>query len=341
MKRFLIFRKGQVVVMYAGIVAALLGATALCTDVAVMYVNSIQLQKAVDSAAIAGATYMAGISFNGPTAAGCTGQPDDAKKAACTYAFNNGIDSSVDGTTLNITETSTPTVTTVTVAAQRTGLPYYFAKAVGLSTYTVAVTSTATASQAVGSTQHMFPVGLQCNNPCSLSNMNPGYPVSFGAKFVNGLAPGNWQWLDLGNGDNGLGTNIDQGATGTFTIGNAITSEPGNNANSQNIRTGLGARLSRCAAIADPCTSGGGNPNNIPTNDPCLIIVPAVDYHACNGSCHVTIEGFAMIYIEPTGPNATTSSKIQGCFVKAVAADSITSVTAPQLGAEMPPSLIN
>ena len=41
---------GQVMVLYAGIIAALVGVTALCSDVAVMYVNSIQMQKAVDSA---------------------------------------------------------------------------------------------------------------------------------------------------------------------------------------------------------------------------------------------------------------------------------------------------
>src|ERR1700719_4775714 len=102
MKRFFISSKGQMSVMYAGIVAALLGATALGTDVAVMYVNSIQLQKAVDSAAIAGATYLSGIAFNGTAARGCTtanGYSDDAEKVACTYAYNNGIDPSISGIT--------------------------------------------------------------------------------------------------------------------------------------------------------------------------------------------------------------------------------------------------
>jgi len=132
---------GQVMVLYAGIIAALVGATALCSDVALMYVNSIQMQKAVDSAAIAGATYMAGLTFSG-AASGCTtanGYSDDAEKAACTYAYNNGIDRSVTGTTLNVTE---PTSATLTVAAQRTGLPFYFGRVIGLSTYNVAVTAT-------------------------------------------------------------------------------------------------------------------------------------------------------------------------------------------------------
>ena len=339
MKRFFISSKGQMAVMYAGIVAAMLGATALGADVAVMYVNSIQLQKAVDSAAIAGATYMTGLAFSQTPASGCTpanGYTDDAKKAACTYAYNNGIDPSITGITLNVTE---PTLTTLKVTAQHTGLPYYFGKVIGLNTYNVSVTSTGQASLAVGTVKNgMFPVGLQCNDPCTLSNMDPGQSVNFGQKFVGGLAPGNWQFLDLGNGDNGLGTNIDQGATGSFTIGDPLTSETGNKGNSSNVRTGLADRLSKCHPIADPCSASGGNPSNIPAGDACLVVVPAVDYHACTGSCSITIEGFALVYLEPA---TTTGTSINGCFVKAVAADTITSATAPQLGAEMPPTLIN
>jgi hypothetical protein len=335
MKRSRKFSKGQMIVLYAGLVATLLGATALSADVAVMYMNSTQLQKATDAAAIAGANYITGLTFSG-TAAGCTSQPDDAKKAACTYGVKNGIPS--DGMT--ITE---PTVSTITVAATRNNLPYYFGKVIGLSTYSVSATATGQASQAVGTVKHgMFPVGLQCTNPCTLSNMDPGQSVSFGSKFVNGLAPGNWQWLDPTGGNNGgdavLQAAITSGATGSFTIGSPIYSEPGNKGNSGPVNTSLTSRLNGCPSISDPCTAGGGNPSDIPASDPCLVIVPAVDYHGCTGSCSITIEGFALIYLEAAN---TTGTSINGCFVKAVAADTITSITAPQLGAEMPPSLIN
>ena len=337
-RRLCSYSKGQVLVLYAGIIAALVGATALCSDVALMYVNSIQMQKAVDSAAIAGATYMAGLTFSG-AASGCTsanGYADDAEKAACTYAYNNGIDPSVTGTTLHVTE---PTSSTLQVTAQRTGLPLYFGKVIGLSTYNVSVTSTGQAAQAVGTVKNgMFPVGLQCTNPCTLSNMDPGQSVNFGQKFVGGLAPGNWQFLAIGGtGDSTLGTNIDNGSTGSFTIGGPLQSEPGNKGNSSNVRAGLSDRLSRCHSIADPCSASGGNPSDIPAGDACLVIVPAVDYHGCTGSCSLTIEGFALIYLESA---TTTGTSINGCFVKAVAADTITSTTAPQLGAEMPPTLI-
>jgi Flp pilus assembly protein TadG len=333
--RFFRHSKGQMMVLYAGIVAVLLGATALCTDVAVMYVNSIQLQKGADSAAIAGATYLTGLAFSG-AAAGCTtaaGFSDDAQIAACTYASNNGI--AVDAN-LTITE---PTASTLKVAAQRTNLPYYFGKVIGLSTYSVSATSTGQAAEAVGTVRDgMFPVGLQCTSPCTLSNMDPGQSVSFGKKFVGGLAPGNWQWLDLANGDAGLGNAIVNGAPASYKIGVTIGSEPGNKGNSNPVITNLATRLSQCHPIADPCTAAGGNPKTIPVGDKCLVIVPAVDYKGCNGNCTMTIEGFALIYLEP---HNTTGTSINGCFVQAVAPDTLTSLTAPQLGADMPPILIN
>ena len=338
MKRLFVFRRGQIMVLYGGMIAALLGATALCTDIAVMYANSIQLQKAADSAAIAGATYLTGIAFSQTPASGCTsanGYSDDAEKAACTYAYSNGIDPSVTGVSLSVTE---PSSTTVKVSAQRSGLPYYFGKVIGLDTYTVAVTATGQAAQAVGTVKYgMFPVGLQCTAPCSLTNMDPGQSVNFGQKFVGGLAPGNWQFLAIaGTGDSVLGTNIDQGTTGAYSIGSSLLSEPGNKGNSANVVAGLSSRLARCHSIADPCSASGGNPSDIPAGDACLVVVPAVDYHGCTGSCTITAEGFALVYLEPA---TTTGTSINGCFVKAVAANTVTAVGAPQLGAEMPPVL--
>src|SRR5260370_33091683 len=86
---------GQIAVLYAGIIGVLLGAIALGADVSVMYVNWQRVQKTADAAALAGANYSKGYEdstgyvFNGPAAAGCTGQPDDASKAAFTYAVDN------------------------------------------------------------------------------------------------------------------------------------------------------------------------------------------------------------------------------------------------------------
>src|ERR1700685_2931162 len=77
--------RGQVAVLYAGIIAVLIGAVALGADVAVMYSDWEQMQKTADAAAIAGANYLTGYTFVGTAASGCSGQPDSATTAACTY----------------------------------------------------------------------------------------------------------------------------------------------------------------------------------------------------------------------------------------------------------------
>jgi Flp pilus assembly protein TadG len=326
-------RRGQIAVLYAFVVIVLVGAIAFGTDVAVMYVNWQHTQKVADAAALAGANYLAGYTFDGTAASGC-GTGDAATKVACTYAVNNGLAAAA----VTITE---PTVSSIHVAAQQSSLPYYFGKALGLSTYAVAAGATAAAGGPIGTvTQGLFPVGLQCTSPCDLTHLDPGQSVSFGQKFVGGLASGNWQWLDptggSGGGDTALSNAIQSGASASFTIGSPISSEPGNKGNSGLVQSALTARLNSCPSIADPCTSGGGNPSNIPPGDPCLVVVPAVDFHGCTGNCGLSIEGFAQIYLEPA---TTTGTNINGCFVKAITPNSIASASAPGLGALQVPTL--
>jgi hypothetical protein len=335
MKAILSKSRGQITVLYAGIAAVLIGAIALGSDVAVMYMDWQQMQKTADAAAIAGGNYLAGYTFTGTPATGCDTQPDAATKAACTYAVNNGLPAS------NATF-SEPTTSTIQVVAHKDTQPYFFGKVLGLDTYAVSATAAAQAGGPIGIVkQGLFPVGLQCTSPCSLSSLDPGQSVSFGAKFVGGLAPGNWQWLNptggTGGGDSALAAAILNGSPYLFSLSppnNVIDSEPGNKGNSTQVQTNLATRLASCPAITDPC-SGGGNPNDIPPGDPCLVVVPAVDYHGCTGNCGLTIEGFAMIYLEGT----STGTHIDGCFVKAITADSIAVASAPGLGALQPSQL--
>jgi hypothetical protein len=321
MKKIFGNSRGQIAVLYIGIIATVLGAVALGADVAVMYMNWQFVQKTADASAIAGANFLSGITFAGTAAAGCTG--DDAEKAACTYAVKNGL------TVSNVTITE-PTGTTIKVVAQQTGLSYFFGKAIGLSTYDVSATAIAQAPGNVGTVKTgMFPVGLQCTNPCTLSNLDPGQSVSFGSKFVGGLAPGNWQFLAInGTGDSVLANNIQYGASSSYTVGDTLNSAPGNKGSSSTVKSGLDSRLASCTTLADPCS--GSNPTTIPISDPCMVIVPAVDYHGCTGSCTMTIEGFALIYLDP---KKTTSTDIEGCFVKEVTQNTIVTSTSPGLGA--------
>jgi hypothetical protein len=167
--------------------------------------------------------------------------------------------------------------------------------------------------------------------------------VAFGQKFVGGIAPGNWGWLDLGQGKgvSQLGQAIAHGASGTFTIGQPISSSPGNKGNSGPVRTGFQDRMDRHNSEfpnVDPsstCTTGGGNPTNIPPGDPLLVAIPAVDFGSCRDNCSMNIEAFAMVYLTDI-----SGGSINGCFVQAIAARSVGSNNAPKLGALSPPVLI-
>ena len=341
MKMFSEHSKGQTIVLFAGMIAALLGATALGTDVAVMYMNHIQMQKAVDEAAIAGANYLApsngpAYTYTAPAGSLCAGAAftDGARQAACTYAANNGI--AVDNN-LTITE---PTTSTIKVTAVKTGLPYYFGAAVGKTTYSISVTATAQTSQSVNQVNRgLFPVGLQCAPTCTPQSLVGGESVSFGAKFVGGLSAGNWQWLDTsGNGASGVGAAISGGVSGTWKVGGNITTKPGNVANAGPVKTAFNDRIAKCSTYAtDPCS--GTNPTSVLTpGDPCVVIVPIVNFATCgNGSCTMAIEGFAQVYIEP---GTSTPSNIQGCFVSTVAPDTIGSPSAQAFGPLQQPALI-
>jgi hypothetical protein len=342
MKRIFDKSRGQLAVLYAGAFVVLLGAVALGTDVATMYLDWQHAQKTADAAAIAGANYLTGVTLGSnftvdPT---CTGQPDAASQAACTYIAKNGLPG--DSPTFTITEPTTTSIKVVTNGAA----PYLFGKALGLGNYNISASATAQGPGNIGTvTIGMFPVGLQCTNPCTLSSLDPGQSVSFGSKFVDGLAPGNWQWLSLGGtGSSTLGANVNNGATASYTIGQTINSSPGNKGNSSPVSDGLTARFAKCSAqegqvsgFTEPCTGAVKNPTDIPANDPCLAIVPAVDYHGCTGNCTMTIEGFALIYLDKT----SSPTNIDGCFVSTVASGTIASSSAPGLGGLVVDALTN
>ena len=129
--------RGQIAVLYAGVIAILLGAVALGSDVALMYANWERVQKTADAAAVAGANFLSsGMSYGGTIAAGCTG--DNAEEAACTYAMTNDPALANTGNGVTVSE---PNRNSLLVVATETD-PYFFAKAlniipgVSMNTYT-------------------------------------------------------------------------------------------------------------------------------------------------------------------------------------------------------------
>ena len=163
--------------------------------------------------------------------------------------------------------------------------------------------------------------------------------MSFGTKFISATvnALGNWGWLDLDRtGGSTLETNIENGASGSFTIGQYVGTKPGKTKGP--INKSISNRLAGCPSIADPCGTGF-NPTDIPAGDPCLVIVPVVDFTSAHGSStDVQIEAFAQIYLDPT--QTIKDVTINGCFVRAVVGNTIAGSPVPKaVGPLSPPTL--
>ena len=169
---------------------------------------------------------------------------------------------------------------------------------------------------------------------------------------------GNWGWLDLdGSGGAGLENDLANGATTAYSAINSdgtcsgpgsctVYTNPGGKTGP--VKKGLDSRFAGCPAITDPC-GPGGNPSSIPAGDPCLVVVPVVDFAAAAkaGKTNLTIETFAEVYLEPTGPNQTTNTNIGGCYVSAVVGGTLSNTTTTStsttefVGATAPPTLTN
>jgi hypothetical protein len=350
MKKIFGKSRGQVMVLYAGATVALVGVLALCADVAVMYVNWQQTQKVADAAALAGANYLSAsgntfIPATGTLPPGCTG--DDAQKAACTYAVKNGLSAS------NLNPPISETASTITVSAQQTGLPYFFGQVLGLSTYAVAAKATAQVAQPPGTTP-IFPIGFNCpGTPTQCANGTDsiaGAPLTFGSKFVGGIDPGNWQWLDTSGGNGGgislleqaiLGTAAAapvtaENADGTCPSGNCkIATQPGNAAaNNNQVQKDFASRFNSttCPTTPDPCTQP---PGKVVPGDQCLVAMPVVNFAQCAANV-CAVEGFVQVYIEP----GSTTAQINGCYMNTIAAGAIGSSSVANFGPKAPPVLI-
>lgn len=349
------YMKGQIAVVMTFAIATLLGAMALGTDVAVMYFNWVQLQKAADAAALAGANYLGPnpqVFASAQVDASCTTQSDDPKKAACTYAVKNGMQAGE--ITLTEPNPSLP-APNIEVGLARNNLPYFFGKVIGLNTYSVAARATAQSNGPVGTVYRgLFPAGITCTPDAS--GKCPGLPdsLAFGQKFTFG--PGNWSWLNFNDGNN-LQVNIASGATVSESITSVLT-KPGVDAGQ--VRHGFDTRLtdynnfmanpanSACTSYSYSTVCSTTSPVTPCVGDPLAVVVPTVNFTGGAGSTTLTIDGFAMLYLNPTQtcldgspkPPCNGNAGLDGCFVKMMAPDSVAGAGAPNLGATSEPVLI-
>ncbi|MGH7933563.1 MAG: hypothetical protein ACREQN_10405 [Candidatus Binataceae bacterium] len=336
------------------VIAVLLGTMALGTDIAVMYLNWAWLQKAADSAAVAGANYLPGTNnvFDNTASSECDQyQSDSAKLAACSYAMFNGVKAS---DTLTLDDTTNSGDMRVTVV--RTNLPYFFGKFVGLTDYSVAAHATAQQPLALGDVPSgVFPAALQCALNTTGTDCASGSPpdaqyqiVTLGQPPLLNLGastPGNWAWIDLdGNGGATLSANIANGGTVNIALQDLISvmTEPGKKVGP--VDHGFSTRVANHNAMSAACTavtyaqvcSGAEQPC---PGDPLSLIVPVVNFVGAHGKSTVPVAGFAAIYADPS--QSLSKGQISGCFISTLDPTGVGIAGAPALGPTGQPELID
>lgn len=323
------YSRGQMFVIMTMVLGTLIGAMALCTDVLMIYFHYVRIQKAADAGALAGALEFARWAPNPPpTANGCPGAPE-ASSTACTYATYNGAAASE--ITVNVPAPIVPAVVpagaqTLQVVINRTDIPVYFLRVLGRTQpYAVKAYASAVGPTAINQVGNgLFPLGMPYNP--NGGSIDYGAPVTLNEK----VSPGNWEWLDITNGEVGsstsgeggdhgggnslLATNIEHGCTCSFRTGDYVTPEPGNKSHSAGVNSALGA-LGVEAGNDVPV------PQTLTGNEPRLVTVPVVDWSESEGaSKQVKILGFAVVWIEnwhSGGPITVDFVKFQSRYATA------------------------
>ena len=302
--------RGQVAVLYAGIVAVLIGAIGLCADVSVMYFNWQQLRAGADAAVLAGANYLPSDSSS-------------AQSVATKYAELNGIQSteivgtpsvSADGLSLKMTVSRT--------------VPYLFAQALGMTNATMTVTASAGIAQNGSGGRGMMPIGLSCpgggnSGSCASSKYVVGTTYSMKQDQSQTSLPGNWGALALGgNGADVYRQNLEDGYVGP--VESNVATEAGNIVGPTS--DGIAARVT-AGVNADPSIAAGAAPPSGAAlssyeYDPRFVIFPMVDYSGGKGGKNgngnnpgsglPVVEYAQMWLLGTSGKNATVNAVFMG-----------------------------
>jgi Flp pilus assembly protein TadG len=320
---------GQTMVIIALVLPVLLGSIALAVDVAVFYFNWTQLQKATDAAALGGANYL-------------PDNPSQAKTVASQVVQSNGVNAAEIAS-----NTVSPDDLSLTIKAQRQ-VPYYFGRVLGLTSGTVAATSTAQAQFPPSTVNANSPAAVPAGGDngganggvcggigvCGLVpiglDSNTAYSDGSQITLQQGqLGPGNWDLLALGGvGGNNLRTNIADGYNSMVSVGDWITTEPGQKVGP--VDQGFQDRLN-LAATAD----SGGTFSSHTVSDPRVLIVPVVNWQGQNGRSQVQVTAFATLWLDSYNKGQVTVH-----MISQVIANSFGNPNAPSFGARGTPRLI-
>jgi Flp pilus assembly protein TadG len=372
MKRILGLSKGQIAVLYAGILAVLLGAVALGTDVGVMYYQWMALQKGIDFAALAGVNSL-------PDA------PATAATAVTAYANNNGV-KTAEISAITCIDAANKSYSCSNTASQPAGftpikvqvdaarvVPYYFAKALGMTSATLNVSSTAlhlpppsclnccivncNSSSPPGSpggpspsnvpvsgasgcetspaTGDIIPIALDDQTARSWANNTP-------YTFNRVTAPngGNGPWPDAPGNWGGI-TLCGGGNGGSGLRTQIANGYRGSMSSTQTVTTNPGAKVGPIdQGFADWLSASTNNWTSFQTNpsvtDKRVVMVPLADFSHCSGQCNLPITGFMSFYI-----TSYSNGAISGYFIDVTAPDSVRVVNTVDAGLSGEPKLVN
>ena len=256
LKRLLKEEQGSTLVMVALGMVALMGATAMVTDVGLIYLEKTKLTNALDAAVLAGAQEL-------------PGQPAKARDVAVEYATLNGVDPS------QLKVTVSPDNQSMSVEAKR-NVNMFFARVLGFNSKEVS----ALAKASVGSINGM--VGVI---PLALEEQ----PLVFGKEYTLKTGDGKRGWFGPvalgGNGANVYRTNLENGYSSYLKMGDTIDTEPGN-------MTGPTVQGLEYRINQDPhypkCT-----PASYQRSCPRVVYIPIVSSPTKGGRSTVTVKGFA------------------------------------------------
>lgn len=249
---------GNIAIIVALSMVAMLGTVAMVTDVGSTYMAKDKLINALDAGALAGAENL----FQGQAA---------ATQAAQTYVANNG--ESVDQVVVNLTADTVDLYRTIQI-------PFYFAKVLGFTGITYQAHVQAAAGTLVSGTGFV-PIGVQEQT----FQFGQEYTLSDGAGEGE---DGNYGFLALGgNGACVFEQNLMYGYSGTLTVGEQVETEPG--VMKGPVEDAINYRLN-LAPDAEFATANDQSPR--------VMLLPVIDSTGENGKSTVTIVGFAAFFLD-------------------------------------------
>jgi Putative Flp pilus-assembly TadE/G-like len=338
--------KGQIAVIMTICLPVLIGVIGLGADLGVLYFNWVQLQKAADAAALAGASQLTGDT--------ATTTNSSVVSTGTQYAQSNGVIQAAD--TILVSPANDDKSVSVYLSRQ---VPYYFLQVLGLKKGKV----TAKATAGILPTQGVCgaaPFGLPCKQNCNgngcygqakvpgqgdatcggaytfnTSNLSAGTQIQLKSnQSVTGV-PGNWDPLAIGgSGASVYRSNIGHGEAQTIKVGDVLATETGNivGPTAQGFSDrGLNLPNSTVATVpASPYTT-------LSATDPHVVVVPLVDWTAAgkNGKTSVPVMDFVTLYVTglvgnnntvvatvipplATCSTPTTSANVNGSGLKAI-----------------------